>query len=193
MDMAKTRLNQTHRQALVRFAVDNVSCPDEQEARDRDYAAAADLVKADVEKRFVPKDMAVLQKYEAARADHCIQGGSPEGMFLRFQFDSDDDRAPLVPARYCSSRSIPFSDKTAAAIQLVEKSDEALKRAKQAKIEAYKALIFSARTYEEVLEIWPAAAALSDRIGSPSTALAALSDDIAALIRNDNAGSVAAA
>jgi hypothetical protein len=191
--MASIRLNKTHRDVLMTFAKANVSCPDEQSVRDEHYNHAANGVKADVEKRFPAKDMAVLKKYGVAGPDYCINGGTPEGMFLRFDFDREDPRAPLVPGRYCSTRSIPFSSETASAIMECDRADEVLAKARKTKMEAYKALIFSARTYEEILDVWPAAAALSDRIGSPSTAVVALSEDVARLIRKDNAGSAIAA
>lgn len=190
--MAKIRLNQTHREALRRFAREHVACVPEQKARDTTYRKASTGVRRDVEKQFPTTDMEILARYKVAKPDTCIRGGSPSGQFTAFTFDSKED-APFVPDRCCSSRSISFAQSTVTAIEAFEVADAALKKAREAKLAAYEALITSARTFEEVVEIWPAAAALADRIGAPSTAIVALSEDVAALIRNDNAGAAEAA
>lgn len=185
--MAKTRLNVGHRDALRHFASTNINCDAEQKARDKAYAKAAKAVRAAVEKRFPVRDMAILEKYSVASPDKCIKGGNPAGAFVRFSFDHKDD-GPLCPSRSCGTRSIPFDQATCDAIDSLQKANDVLEKARTAKYAAYKSLVASAVTFEEVLEIWPAAEALRERICARSTALVALSDDIRQFIQTDNAG-----
>lgn len=186
--MAKTRLNGNHRHLLRQFANDNLSCPAEKKARDRAYAKAAKLVSEIVRKKFPVADMAILSKYEVGAPDACINGTAPDGRFLRFTFDAEDSLIPVVPNRYCSTRAMAWTVTATEAIDAFEKANNALDKALEAKRVNYQALINSARTFEEVVSVWPAAEALRDKIGAPSTALVALSDDVAAFIRSDNAG-----
>lgn len=190
--MAKTRLNMRHREVLRHFASENIVCDVEQKARDKAYAKASKLVRSAVETRFPVRDMEVLKKYSVAEPDKCINGGTPAGNFIRFNFDTDDE-SPLCPSRYCSSRSISFNQNTVDAIQALEKASNELEKAKSEKYTAYRSLIASCVTFEELIEVWPAAEALRDRICAQSTAVIALSDDLREFIKNDNAGSEAIA
>lgn len=190
--MAKTRLNAHHRDALRRFADEHISCPKEDAANTKAYERASKLVREDAEKKYPPSDMAVLEKYDAAGKDTCINGGNPSGVFVRFQF-TEDEHAPTMPSRYCSSRSISFTQRAADAIDAYEKAKNALEKARSEKLTKYRSLIETARYYEDVLEVWPAAAVLADRITPAATALVTLSDDVKTFIKSDNAGEQLAA
>ncbi|MEM8553010.1 MAG: hypothetical protein AAGF45_11575, partial [Pseudomonadota bacterium] len=52
----------------------------------------------------------------------------------------------------------------------------------------YRTLIASAKTFEEVVGIWPAAEAVRPAIEGTMTALSVLSEDLCAKIKADNAG-----
>jgi hypothetical protein len=190
--MAKTRLNQAHREMLLRFATDNLSCPAEEKARAKAYERASRLVRDAVEKRFPSDDMAVLTKYNCSYPDACIRGGSPSGQFVGFQFDKKED-APIVPDHGCSSRSIGFTQATVDAIEAFEKANNLLKDARQKKIDAYRTLIGTARSFEEITAVWSAAEALAEKIVARTTALIALSPEVVEFIRDDNAGALAQA
>ncbi len=183
----RTRLNETHRSLLRKFAQEHTACPKEQKARDKTYERASRLVREAIEKRFPPADMAVLLKYEVAAPDLCIQGGSPSGQFVGFEYTAAED-APTVPRRYCSSRSIPFTQTAVDAIESYTKAKDACEIALTKKLDAYSTLIRTARTFEEVVDVWPAVAALREQIVVPSTALIALSPETVDFIRSDNAG-----
>lgn len=186
--MAKTRLNETHRGLLRDFAEGSVASPKVQSLRDKAYAKAARLVSEEVQKRFPPDKMATLAEYGCAAPDFCIRGGAPTGQFLAFRFDAADALAPMVPAFNCSSRSIPFSARAVEAIEACTKAADTLKKARDEKLTAYRSLIITARTFEDVIAVWPAAEALRDKIVRSSTSLVALSDDVVSFIRADNAG-----
>jgi hypothetical protein len=190
--MAKTRLNVTHRLALKNFAKENISCPAEEAAVERTYELAAAMVASAVQSKFPLADMAVLERYDVATQDECIRGGTPSGTFIGFEF-RDDRPAPLVPDRSCGSRSIPFSQDCTDAIVAYDRAKSILEKARAAKYEKYQALVNSARYFEDVVEIWPAAKELADKICKQSTSLVALSDDVRAFIATDNAGQRAAA
>lgn len=146
--MAKTRLNTHHRNALRRFADENISCPKQDAANAKAYERASRLVREDAEKKYPPADMVTLEKYSAARQDTCINGGNPSGVFVRFQF-TDDEHAPLMPSSYCSSRSISFTQKTSDAIDAYEKAKTALETARSEKLTKYRSLIETARYFED--------------------------------------------
>jgi hypothetical protein len=185
--MGKTRLNQHHRDILRSFADQVVKCPAEQKARDKAYAKATDGIRRSCEKQFPAADMAVLAKYGVTTSDLNLEGGSPEGKFIRFSFDRDDEAPPRPGHRYNISR-ISFDAKASQAIEDYDLAAAALKKARDAKLADYKALITAAVTFEDVLDVWPAAAALAEKIRQQQTALVVLSADKIAAIRADNAG-----
>lgn len=185
--MAKTRLNGNHRDLLRRFAMENVRCEAERKAFDRAYAKAAKLVRDAVEKKYPTDEMAVLAKHNVAKPDTCIRGASADGRVIPFNFKSSED-APVCPQTYCSTRAIPFSQATVDAVLAYDRAKIALDKAEEDKKGKYLSLIRSATTFEEVVDIWPAAETLRERICAPSTAVIALSDDVRAFIRRDNAG-----
>ena len=174
------------RRALVRFANENIQTPKETRKAETTYKKAAQMVAADVVKRFPPDDMAVLERYQVARRDECIQGGSPSGQFVRFEFRDGDESAPVVPKRYCSTRSIPFRATTCDAISRYELAKEALDEARATILTDYKALINNSRYFEDVVEVWPGAEALRDQICAQSTALSVLSEDAVERIKASN-------
>lgn len=175
----KTRLNQTHRDILRGFADKAIECKVEQKARDRFYAKASEAVRRCIEKQYPAAEMAILTKYGASANKHAVE--------VRFEFDATDEVPPRPSGRYDAGR-VSFDAKASEAIDAFELADAALKKARDTKLSDYRALINSAKTYEDVLDVWPAAAALAERIKHQQTSLVVLSADKIAAIRADNAG-----
>lgn len=185
--MAKTRLNQTHRDILRGFAEKAIECKAEQKTRDKLYAKAAGAVRRCIEKQYPASDMAVLANYGVTSNDAIVDGGSPEGRFTRFAFDQNDEIPARPKVRYDAAR-VNFDAKATEAIDAYDLAADALKKARAAKLSDYNALIASAKTFEDILDVWPAAAAVSERIKRQQTSLAVLSAEKIAAIRADNAG-----
>lgn len=187
--MAKTRLNQTHRDILRGFADKAIKCPAEQKARDKAYGRAADAVRRCIEKQFPAADMLVLGRYGVAGVDATIEGGSPEGKYVRFCFDKDDDIPTRPKLTHYGTSRVSLDAKAVGLVDEYDLAAEALKKAREAKLTDYKALVACAKTFEDILDVWPAAMAVAERIKRQQTALVILSADKIAAIRSDNAGS----
>lgn len=187
--MAKCRLNETYRNLLRAFAEDNLVIP-EKEKMDKAWRKASELTQACVEKQYPPADMALLKKYGVATDDTCFQGADPDGLFLRIEVDKETPEI-LVPYNGgCHSRTIKFDAKTRDAVGAYEKAIVAYNEARNKKLTMYRSLIRASYYFEDVVEVWPAAEALRDKICQSSKALVALNPDIISFIKSDNAGSI---
>lgn len=177
---AQTRLTTNHRAILRELADKIVDCPAETRLEESAYQRAAPLVRKLVEAEFPPAEMVILDKYEVARRDRCInvqiaEGGA--GSVERFKFrdkankegddwdDEADESHPLVPDRGgCKNRIYIANAKTAAAVHHWRLMLDALKKAKSEKLGKYHTFVDNARTFEQVLEVWPEAVQVSERI-----------------------------
>jgi hypothetical protein len=190
--MTKKRLNQSHRYKLVKFAEENVKCEEEYFAAVAARNEASSYVREVFEAKYPPKDMELLLKYGVAHRDTCVKGANSEGTVVGFEFSSEEE-APLVPnCGSCKSRVLPFTDHVCELVFEAARKNADYKKAVGTKLQAYRSLIWDARYFEDVLEVWPAVEALRDQIGAPTTSLTRLSPQIAEFIRNDNAGAIAA-
>ena len=181
--MAQKRLNENHRRVLIDYAEQVVDCPKEKAATKKAYDAVAPLVTALVEKMFPPADMAVCKKYDAAWPDTCIKMQMPGGLVDQFTYESEEV-APLV-ARHNCSRQIYLADhKLTAKFEVWVSAAKHYTETKEALLEKYRAFIRNAKTFEEVLEVWPEAAAIAGRIHFNLPI--ALSEDDLALIKRDS-------
>lgn len=159
-----TRLNQEHREALYDLARRVVDCPDEAKAEDAAYKKAAPLVRKCVEVKYPAADMAVLSKYDLVRRDHCIQLQLTAGGVEEFEFRHDEP-PPVVASRgSCYGRIHPADEKTTAAVSAWKLAKDANEKARDKKLEQYRAFVRSATTFEQVLEVWPEASALTPNI-----------------------------
>lgn len=195
-----TRLNKGHRETLSDLANRVVDVPAETKAEEAAYQKAAPLVRALVEAEFPPTEMKLLQKYECARRDRCINIQGETGGVERFNFrrsdanDWDDEgqdgntEHPLVPDRRgnsCRNRIYIANAKTHAAVTAWVKAYEIKKKALKEKLDKYLTFINVAATYEQVLEIWPEASQVSDSI--TRNLPVAINEEVIAEIKADSA------
>ena len=190
--MAKKVLNKTHRETLENLANRLVHETADKSAVDAAYNACADMVSKLVKAKYPEADMAVLQKYDVGRKDSCIYLSAGYGGMERFSFRSSDERIPHVPDRYCNNRT-PYllTDEQVALYDAFKKADVEFQQAIRSRLADYRALIANARTFEELVEIWPAADQLREKICGTSRAVSVMSDDVLARIKADAANSVA--
>lgn len=190
--MRDKRLNSADRDLLLAFAQKHITCPHEQEAYEAAYTAARVVVLAAVHAKFPVKDMKVLERYGASHHDSCVRFGGAYDTDATFYFKRDDAKIPLVP-RYsgCSTRAYDWSDEARKVTATYQLAAQALKKARDAKVNDYRRLILGARSFNEIVSVWPAAETLRSKI-IPDTveqrALAVLSQDVIEKIKADNAG-----
>lgn len=194
---APTRLNARHRDVLENLARKIVDVPAEAKAEEAAFNRAESLVRAAVEAEFPPAEMKILAKYEVARRDRCINVQSDAGGVEQFVFhtrdtkleefedEGADETHPLVPDRYgCRHRIYIVNAKTWNVVHAWKTARDAKRKALNEKLDKYLSFVRSATTYEQVLEIWPEASQVQDRIVSnlPST----LSTEVLAEITADS-------
>lgn len=186
--MAKTRLLVRAKERLRNFARDNVSTPKEQRAVDRAYAKVARILTPIIEKKYPPATMEILEQCKVARRDRCVRCINENGRVIEFSFKEED--APLVPNRYCSSRNFKVTKACLDALDDYDLRKGEKKKAEDETLSKYFGLIEASRYAEDIIEVWPAAAPmLSEYFASQRQNLpAAVSADVIAFIRKDNAG-----
>jgi hypothetical protein len=186
------RLTISDRTTLREFASKNILCKDEELIFEAAYKIAKEVILEVVEQKFPKKDMLVLQKHNCARVDRCIRFGSHYNNESKFQFFELDKQAPLVPNNGgCHTRIYDFNKEQMDHINTYVLARQKLETAKQSKLEIYARLINGSVTFNDVVEVWPAAEALRAKIIPTTTdqrALAVLSQEAIAMIKSDNAG-----
>ena len=185
--MTKTRLTKTHRAKLMHFAKEKINVP-ETKAREAAYLQAAIMVSEDIKKVFPAKDTDVLRRYKVAKRAALIKGCSPEGQFIDFTFEYTCDQAPWAPDLYNALWSLKLRKATVSAIEKFKTAQYAEEKKISEKLDAYNALVQSAKTFEDVVDVWAGAEALRGKICAQKTALSALSKDQISFIKADNAG-----
>lgn len=181
--MAKTRLCDWKRRDLKDLARKLVECPKEAAATERAYATAEPLVRATVEKIYPPIDMAVCAKYKAAHVDDCIKVKDTLHDITLFVFEKHT--GPLVTQPTYSGKIYEIDAKTTKAVGRWNTATKAHKEAVKAKLGDYNALIATARTFEDVAEVWPEADILRDKLCNPGTALVTLTPGVVTRIKKD--------
>lgn len=191
--MAKKILNKAHREALLNLANKLVHETQDKAALDAAYDACADMVSKLVQAKFPPADMEVLKRYEQAYPDACVYISAGWGGYERFNFRDGDERIPMRPGdRYgCNSRN-PYllTDEQTAIYDAFKLADKEHGIAIKTRYADYRALIESARTFEELVEVWPAAEQLRERICGQSRAIAVMSEEVVARIKADPAATI---
>lgn len=175
------RLTYDKRMKLIQLAHSIVECPEEARTIHDTYKIAAPLVRAAVEVRYPRKDMLICKKYDVAAIDDCIKITHVGALVSMFTFKKG--RGPLA-AKSTTQGIIYQTD--AATFDAVENWVNAVatyKKAKERKLTDYRSLINHARTYEQVLAVWPEAEAVRSDMGSQ--ALIVMSDEVLDRIRSD--------
>lgn len=175
--MANLRLTAYARSTLRDLALKLVNCPAERQALESAYVIASRAIRAAAEAKYPPRDMAVLKKYEKAGIDDCIRISVDPGKISRFTFK--DGTGPLMP----DCKIIILSDTQLASFLDWVDAGTALGTAEKIKLGDYYSLIASARTLEQVVEVWPEAERVRSDIGG--NAISVLSDDVLDRIRAD--------
>ena len=185
------RLSQSDREVLYKFAQKQVEATENSAALDAAYDAAAQVVHDVLIEKYPQKDMKVLERYGVAQADDCIYVTRSQYDYDRFCFRADDKRIPLRPAGNCN-RGKPFilEGDARQAYDQYRDAEKAHNAALKQRLADYHALVYGARTFNEVVEVWAAADVLRGAIVGTATALRVLSDDVVARIQRDAAASV---
>lgn len=181
------RLNQSDRETLYALARKKVKETQDRTALDGTYDAAAAAISAQMKAMYPPADMAVLNRYEQASRDACIFYSTGGSNYERFQFRDDDDRTPLRPNdRGCNWRT-PFllEDENSAILTAYRNAEAEINAEIKRRENAFKALIWGAKSFNEVVSVWPGAEALRENIVGTGTALAVLSAEVVDRIRSD--------
>lgn len=180
---AAIRLNESHRNFLFDLAKTVARCPKEEDADAAAYKKAAPMVRALVEARYPVKDMKVLKKYGCAELRGKPKVTLTAGGIVEFAF-REPDECPLAPADYDNRRAIyAASANETKAIEDCSTASAAYKKAREAKLNDYKALILASATLAEVEKVWPEASALRARVAN--TLPVVLSSDVIARISAD--------
>jgi hypothetical protein len=182
------RLSQSNREALYRLAEKQVKATEDSTTLDNAYEHAATAIHDVIVARFPQKDMRVLLRYEAAREDPCVYISSSGYNYDQFTFRNGDKRITLRPGRNCNHGN-PYilEGEAQKAFDAFQNAENDRKLAIKARLDDFKALIFSANTFNEVAGVWPAAEAMRETIVGSGTALTVLSSDVVARIRADAA------
>lgn len=167
-----------------------VLSPASQAVEDASYAVALPLVMSAAHVKYPAKDMAVLKKYDCAREDHCIRIAAES---LVTQFDIKLDDAGVLRPQYHGCRPIPCDDVTRQAVETWRTAVTINKEALDQKRRDYRGLIRAARTFEEIVEVWPEAEELRQSICQGSTAMTVFSPELVERIRQDVAERAVAA
>lgn len=185
-------LNKEMRDTLALFAKDNVKCPEEQAALDAAYEKAKPHVLTAVTSVFPVKDMKVLAKYGAAVRRMGFNYGGYYDRESSFHFRTEAE-APLVPRHTMHDNNFEWPKDVRELMDAYVLARQAHRKAVDDKLRDYRQLIVGARTFNEVVAVWPAAEVLRARL-IPATvgqrALAVLSAEAIERIKKDNAGAV---
>lgn len=177
--MAKRRLLEWMRDTLNAHVCNNVDPAVERKAMDTAYRKVAPMVTRLVAKKYKPADMEVLAKYEVSHLDSCIRLTLPDARVVEFNYR--DGEGVVTALGKCYSRMYLADDLLASAFDTYVAAKDAHEKETKRRVAAYYALIRSAATVEDLVEVWPEAAALL-----PATQIMApLTDEQLALIRAD--------
>lgn len=178
---AKRKLLQWMRDTLNNHVQERVDPPAERKAMDAAYKKVAPLVSRMVQKKYKPIEMEILRKYEVASRDACIRMTLPDSRVVSFDYRTEDEAPLVAEMRNCRGRMFLADDPLMIAYDAYKKAEEAHKDERQRRVAAYGTLIRSAATVEDIIEVWPEAAALL-----PATAMMApLTPEQLALIDTD--------
>lgn len=162
------RLNQDDRNVLRRLVNNLVQCSTEEKARDVAYTKIFPKVREAALKQFPEKEMAVLRKYNLTKKINHVNVQLTPGGVEEFEFGKDD--LVEIPAsdeyRYYNRVVTVLDEKATELVNSWQKANEKYDVTLMKKREMYYNFIEQAKTYEQVLEVWPEAAQVANSIMS---------------------------
>lgn len=186
--MTRVRLNGLTRDRLIALSQELVGCPVEKDRLEAAYDRAEPLVRAAVLAKYPVSDMLVLEKYDCAEVDDCIKLQLTAGGVDKFQFDAGT--GPLVAETTTSGAIYLADEETTHAFEEWKVASDAYNACIRQKLGDYRTLVTTARTLEDVTEIWPEAERVRPMM--QSHALSALTSDAIERIKSDVASRRAA-
>lgn len=148
---------------LIDLAKANVTAaPALVKAQDKAYAAAAESVRAGLEKKYPADDMAVLERHGCTTIDSCVSVmrlANEASKVSRFEFRQGETVPPIPQKHSCRwrGRIYDFGDRCAQLVEAWEAARDAAKADREKRLQAYKTLITSG-TAREIAQTWPEAA-----------------------------------
>lgn len=186
--MAKLRLLQHMKNTLRANAEQHIKPEGLQQSYDAAYKAAVPVVTAAVTAKFKPDEMAVLHKFECARRTNRVRVLYPNGVVQQFDYanGTKDEELPFVPAsdkfHYGNGSVYPLNEKGAVLVEAWHVARSTLQTEYTKRRLAYAALIEGATYLEDLLGVWPEAAAIIPKTGG---AIIALGPDQIETIKRD--------
>ena len=187
--MAVIRMNDEHRKALWKLAQEKVRCPVEAEVDKTTYKKAEKAVTAVLRAAYPAKDMKVLEKYSLAGSAREVRLQLTAGGVVEFKF-RDPKTAPLIQNHLPYGKIFATNEVQTQAVEDSIQAYDAYRQALKAKLEDYKALIWSSTNLDHIEKVWPEASELRLRIDRHLPMV--LSADVISRIKADVASRVAA-
>lgn len=195
----KTRLNASMREQLVEFAgrKTDLLFVDARAEIERLKAEAVVLADAAVTAQWSTEVLTVLDSFD------CVQYSNNVPVLVGTEFThqspkftavlSRDFRIPRVSGRKHRSLLLPADHPLVVKHAEVQTASTRLHEARSEKLRKYKTLVAGAKTFEDVVEMWPEAEELRSRICGPGTAIATITPAIISGIKQDMTDRVALA
>ena len=156
------RLNNRIRDELYSYALTLIKFPEDDKAADEAVALAEKLVREVMANRYPAEDLVVLEKYECLNTTDCIH--FTNGVMDRhFRFPHDTEM-PKVVNNHRYQPAIMVGDVVMEAIENADHTREQRKKHRQQLEVDYRRLIDAAHTFEELLEVWPEASVMREKI-----------------------------
>ncbi len=180
------RLSDGNRSSLYRLAARKIEETTDTTELDETYAAAKAIAHKAAATTYPPKDMQVLKRYGATLEDECIYLAGPSAQYLELYLRCGD--GIIRPYSRGCNRQAPFavSDEDAAAITLYNDTKKLFDAALKTRRDDFYALINTAKSFNELSAIWPAAEELRQQIVGGNS-LVAMNDEVMERIKSDPA------
>lgn len=185
--MAKTRMNNGHRDILTAFARERIAKNVDRKQEIKLYNKLLDETNKQIRKKYPESEMEILRKYELTRTDFCIKYSFPSGRVDGVYFNSSSGTPVDLPYnKGCRASEVfmateQFEKILAEYIKIKEEND---KIAAQKKTDC-NSLIGYAKYIEDVLEVIKVPKELQNQLLAKSTSLVALSPDTIKRIQAD--------
>ena len=190
--MTKHRLTKHNRDTLLAHAKSKAIAPIEQAAYDDAYSLARTYVVEVLEQAYPTKDMKIVEKYKLASPSEHVTlrlrvGGEVEFRF-RDKFDAER-KLPSVLTPHAGGWPVFLFDAVdqTQAYERYAETRNIYQTACNKILNAYSALILNSPTYEDVLNVWPEALEIQEKIlGQKFGALTRMPQELLTLIHKDH-------